>query len=463
MIRRPAYNFQIRTGAEGYYEDAPTQQNPRAKKWVMPEAWDYGMVMRREGTGWVDHAEYSQYSEDGQFTSFIVELIHDTTEANLIVNRACYDGGTPFCVCAHVGGNDKPGIALRRWTQGAGQTQYRKIECDPDQCDLRLLVTTTGKDTDKHLPAAYADLYPDFKNPRPDQPPSCKAQVCFLFRLLLPDGSDYAHGPYDICALTTTSDKTRGLLWNKLQELWVETGGHLAGLRLELRALQWFSTRFKKNFTAWELRTSDEGSVLEQRAAQGHRLMLRKLDPVKVADQGSNALAVITEGGEYNLAQLGMDDAMQAAVDMKKLEMEQEAFAASYIDPASIDFPTDHPFVRRMAERLQLEYCRRVALPLQHGYDHYNVMVALKRDAVERKIPVADIWREYLEYMEIAPSQPKVAVKQQPTSSTVQEAEVSTEVACPTCNKPAWRKPDGTINCPGCNTANDLSKVSGER
>lgn len=457
MMHAPAYNIHIRTG--------------RVEGSIM-EAWPYGMVERRCGTDWELIPEFSRYSDDGTFTSFIVELIYNTVEANFVSTLCCRDGRTPFCQRSQAGGEDTIGIALRRWLTKSGIIIYKKIECDPSQCDLRLLHKTSGKsEASRRLPAEYKEIYKgNLQVLREDRPPSCKPQCAFLFRLLLPDGSDYAHGPYEVAALTTTSDKTRGLIYGKLCELWSQTGGNLSGLRLELRAQDWEGGRHDKTFTAWELNPLSEESVTKQLIDQSRRLALRNLDRVKVGAQIETALALIEEGNETGLAQFMVSDDIRAAVDIKKLEMEREAFEATYIDPSTVDLPTNNIFVQQIADRLDLSYAARTALVLQYGPDHFLVMRALIQQAKAQNIPFRDIWLAYGKSIgeDFNVAAKPAAPKAPPATTEPVDADFQEPVPCPRCGADAFPGKDGAVDCPKCGDgqrgiADDMAAVRGEQ
>lgn len=403
---KPKVAVEIRTGAEG---------RP-------PTKYTYGIASIKGENGWEVHPAWAKQPKCSEF---LIELCSNDPRFLFQSHLSCYrpehqkgDGPkkvSAFCFRAHRG-NDLPGVALRKPKQG-GMVQ---VECDPGVCDLFQQYCHGGHD--KLIKALYPDLYGGkFTVDDAGTVLTCKPNNALLFRLLLPDGSGYAHHELEIAMITTHSNTTHDRFKSEIEKLLIETGGRMAGLRMKLVYDPFVTKHSKKPQSAWNLIPPDM-TLDEMKAGAAERT---KLVDYEASDEQSTDLVKVNE--ETNIALHLKHDfpALQAAATDY---IHKESVSAQIIDPSTVTLINQHPTVKLLAERLGTPYAKQVAMPILFGTNVLKALEWLLKHAESQDAFVDDIMLDspFAKWFEKRKVQP-VVVEPEPVSRKEREGEVEAE------------------------------------
>lgn len=378
----PSSLLRIRAGS------VEEQISSRGQKYIGPVSYDFGLVEVRAGDKWEPHPDFPSIEQSG-LQSFDIELISNVIPFTLRSHLSCYNGKTKFCERAHRS-DDSIGVAMRRKEDG----ERVPVECNPEKCRFRRLHLANEDERAEILDQIKRQEMVSFPWIKAAAMP-CKADVFLLFALLLPNG-EYAHAPLDMCVFHTTSDMSAGRFREVLETLWRQCHFELTGLRLKL-VYEPFKSRMGNMTAAWNLRLPEDVSFEVQRLQAAERRKLQNLDYNALAGSVPTS-ALATLSAEKSLAAVARESGVELAELVRK-ELDDSAdrrkFDQEYINPAECPLVNQHPAVKAMCDRLEIDYSQRIKASMTFGNDVYRCMDWLRRVAKRNDIYADDIWLAY--------------------------------------------------------------------
>lgn len=408
MPHKPKTEMQIRTGKES------------EKEGQFAEQYTYGIASTKIGKDWVVHPAWKGNEKCGEFE---IEFCSNVPMKIFQSHLAMYDGKKPFCFRAHRG-YDKLGVAWRRPKRGG----MVFVECDPGKCDLYQQYVHKGRENE--ILSQYPDMYgKSFKSGNDVR--FCSPYNFLVFKLLLPDGSDYAHHELSYCMISTHSRVTNDNFRDWIARLAISTDGRLRGLRMKLEYAPFVSGYRTTPTPAWTLAPIEGSPVAEMIAEAAERNKLPEAD----ATPSSSALVKADVDSNLQLHtshQLSAPEMQAAATDY----LDYDAVNAELVDPSTVTLVNQDPTVRALSEHLGTSYAKQVIMPIAFGTDVTKALEWLVKQAEKRGSFIDHImmespfarWYEgkYLKAIE-APIVDVEPVEVEPASSKTDETETESD------------------------------------
>ena len=298
---------------------------------------------------------------------------------------ACFTrrGAGPFCICA-----GRCGYAQRRSQFGG----YYITECDPERCTMRQAGVSFDPQANAAL-VAWDEVYPGnslAKTDKNDNPYGrCKPWTFFMFRLMHPDNDKYLTHGNEFALFDTKSETSTDRLAQGLDDIAIDYGGKLIGVRLKL-CIDMKPNRSGKGMVPTAYVTAIESGGFDvQKALAARRAAIQKFDYTNI----EGALVTLTDA--EIMSGKHQEHAARYLAELEPEEVADAIKAHSYEEanpvPTDIVLVNQHPTVKKLIRRLRIGYALETKLPDDFGDDVYACIASLVERAEKKGKKVDDI------------------------------------------------------------------------